>query len=213
MMCGLPSTGKTTVAGYLVAATRAQLLSTDGLRRELFKQGSLQDVLGSDDPSRYDLQRIFDAQPSIPDKYQQLIWEQNGLVYEEIIRRIPQFLANGDAVLDGTFSKTKIRERAYNISRSTGHRPYLIYCVCSEDIIKQRLARRGGSEGELSDVVTIEVYYKVKERFEDPSADNATVITYDSGNGNVDIRNWQLGAPHDIAMIQEVLHSIVAERR
>jgi predicted kinase len=212
-MCGLPLTGKTTAARWLVAETGATLLSTDGLRRELFEQCTLEHLVKSKEPIKYDLQRIFDPLPSIPDNYQQLIWKQSDLVYEEVMRRTPVLLSRNSVVLDGSFSRRRAREEVYSAAKLAGHRPYLIHCVASEEVISKRLKKRASSTEDLSYVVTMDVYLKVKERFEDPASDSVAMLRYDSGNGNIVIRNAQLGSQIEIATIERVLRTRAAEHR
>jgi len=213
VMCGLPLTGKTTAARWLVAETKATLLSTDGLRRELFKQCTLEQVLKSSDPIKCDLQRIFDPLPSIPERYQQLIWKQSDLVYDEVMKRTPLLLSSNSVVLDGTFSRKKAREEVYSAAKLAGHRPYLVQCVASEDVIAERLRKRPFSAEDLSYVVTMDVYLKVKGRFDDPWSDKVTMFKYDSGNGNLAIYNEQFGDQAEIAVVEKVLRTRAAEHR
>lgn len=209
VLCGLPRTGKTTAARHIAVTARATVLATDDVRRQLFKECSMQELLRADDPMRCDIQRLFDPLPTIPDNYQQLIWKQNAMTYEEMVRRIPSFLSKGNTILDGSFSRKSVRESAYSIARSMGHRPYLIYCVCAESIVRRRLERRHVPTGDSSNVVTLQVYTKVKEKFEAPLKDDATVFTYDSGTDSAVVRNEHLGAETEMAAIDEGLRSIV----
>jgi len=212
VLCGLPRTGKTTAARYLATTAHATVLATDDVRRQLFKECSMQELLRADDPMRYDIQRLFDPLPTIPDKYQQLIWKQNAMTYEEMVRKIPSFLSRGNTILDGSFSRKSVRERAYSIARSMGHRPYLVYCVCAESVVRRRLERTNVSTDDSSNVVTFDVYIKVKERFEVPLKDDVTVFTYDSGTNSAAVRNEHLGAETEMAAIDKGLRSIVVRR-
>lgn len=69
IVCGLPGTGKSTLAKHLSSDLGGEVLRTDIIRRELFKSATLEEVLKSNDPMRYDLERIFDRQKSIPEEY------------------------------------------------------------------------------------------------------------------------------------------------
>lgn len=209
VLCGLPRTGKTTAARYLATTACAKVLATDDVRRQLFKKCSMQELLRADDPMLYDIQRLFDPLPIIPDKYQQLIWRQNSMTYEEIVRRIPSYLSRGNTILDGSFSRNSVRERAYSIARSMGHKPYLVYCVCEESVVRRRLEQTYVSKDDSSNVVTFDVYIKVKERFEAPLKDGVTVFTYDSGTNSVAVRNKDLGAETEMVAIDRGLRSIV----
>jgi len=168
----------------------------------------MQELLSADDPLHCDIQRLFDPLPTIPDKYQQLIWKQNAMTYEEMVRRIPSFLSGGNTILDGSFSRKSIRESAYSIARSMGHRPYLVYCVCAESVVRRRLERRHVPTVDSSNVVTFQVYVKVRERFEAPLKDDVTIFTYDSGTNSANVRNEHFGAETEMAAISEGLGSI-----
>lgn len=209
VLCGLPSTGKTTAARYLAVSARATILATDEVRRQLFKRCDMQELLTAADPMKCDIQRLFDPLPNIPEKYQQMIWKQNAMVYEEILRRIPALLSEGNGVLDGSFSSKSTRQRAYSVSMSMGHRPYLVHCVCPEPIVRRRLERRPLITDEPSNVVTMYVYNKVKERFQPPSSEGVTVFTYDSDSNLVSIEDAHLGERAEIAAIERGLSSIV----
>lgn len=202
VMCGLPATGKTTVAEALAGRIKAIVLRTDSLRREIFKEGKLEEVLRSKDPLTYDLQRVFDPLPKIPEEYQKLIWKQNEIVYEELLRRTEDLLRQGkNVILDGTFSKKTLRNRVYDVARAYRANVYLIYCTCDEKIIEQRLLSRKNKEKSLSNVTKMDIYYKVKANFEDPSEDNVLIVHYDSGRDEVEIWNKNFGNEEEVKLI------------
>ena len=88
VICGLPVTGKSTLAKHLAIDLGGEVLRTDIIRRELFRDASLKEVLESKKPMRYDLERIFDRQKVIPEKYQRMIWKQKEIVYDELLKRV-----------------------------------------------------------------------------------------------------------------------------
>ena len=127
IVCGLPGTGKSTVAKHLSSDLGGEILRTDIIRRELFKDASLEEVLKAEDPMQYDLERIFDRQRSIPDYYQRMIWKQKMMVYDELIRRAEALLLRrNNVILDGTFYKRSLRERIYAVSKRLNVPAYLI---------------------------------------------------------------------------------------
>jgi len=211
-MCGLPGTGKTTAARHMAPAVHAEILSTDGVRRQILKECTLQEILESKDPMLCDIQRVFDALPSIPSKYQNMIWLQNEMVYEEVVKRTSYGLKEKSMILDGTFSKRKVRERLYETAKDSNQNPYVVYCICPEEIVKKRFDRRRATIDELSNVDKMSIYFKVKLAFEDPLQDDAPVITYDSEKLSVSIQNAERGLSSEISLIESLLESISAPR-
>jgi|YelNatPaOPRAMG01_1025707.scaffolds.fasta_scaffold02258_13 predicted kinase len=202
VMCGLPATGKTTVAEALAKVIKAVILRTDLIRREIFKEGKLEEVLSSKEPLIYDLQRVFDPLPKIPEEYQKLIWKQNEIVYEELLRRTENLLRQGEnVILDGTFSKKALRNKVYGIAKAYHKNVYLVYCTCDEEIIEKRLSYREREKERLSNVTKMDVYYKVKENFEEPFKDDVPIVHYDSGKDEVEIWNKHLGNEKEIKLI------------
>ena len=169
---------------------RGEILRTDLIRRELFKDASLEEVLKSNDPMRYDLERIFDRQESIPEEYQQKIWKQKEMVYDELLRRVETLLKKGkNVILDGTFYKRKLRERIYSIARKAGVPVYLVECQCPERIVEDRLKERKRTPDEASNVDRMEVYHKVREVYESPISDLVPTIMYDTFLEKTEVRN------------------------
>jgi len=190
IVCGLPGTGKSTLARHLSSDMRGEILRTDLIRRELFKDASLEEVLKSNDPMRYDLERIFDRQESIPEEYQQKIWKQKEMVYDELLRRVETLLKKGkNVILDGTFYKRKLREKIYSIARKAGVPVYLVECQCPERIVEDRLKERKRTPDEASNVNRMEVYHKVREVYESPISDLVPTIMYDTFLEKTEVRN------------------------
>ena len=190
IVCGLPGTGKSTVARHLSYDLGGEVLRTDLIRRELFKDANLEEVLKSNDPMRYDLERIFDRQESIPEEYQQKIWRQKEMVYEELLRRVEALLEKGaNVILDGTFYKRKLREKIYSIARKLGVSVYLVECRCPEEAVKDRLKERRKTPDEASNVDRMEVYRKVKEVYESPISDPVPAVIYDTFSEKLEVRN------------------------
>ncbi|MEM0219720.1 MAG: AAA family ATPase [Thermoproteota archaeon] len=209
VMCGLPATGKTTVAEALAKEIKALVLRTDLIRREIFKKGKLEEVLNSREPLTYDLQRIFNFLPKIPEEYQKLIWKQNEIVYEELLSRTKILLGQGkNIILDGTFSKKALRSKVYEIAKACHENVYLIYCTCNEEIIEKRLMSRKKDKERVSNVTKLDIYYKVKANFEDPSKDNVLTVHYDSGRNKIEVWNKDLGDEKEIKLIIDTISKV-----
>lgn len=198
LVCGLPLTGKSTVAKQIVEDIKCKILRTDVIRKELFKEATLKDTLKSDDPMLYDLEKIFDSQVTIPDKYQEMIWEQKKMVYDELFHRVNGILKKRvTVILDGTFHQKNLRKRIYSIAKENNTNVVLIECYCSEDFIKERLKRRKKAPDDASNVYKLNVYMKLKEAYERPVSDNEAVslpiIFYDTGLQKVEMYNIKQG--------------------
>jgi len=190
IVCGLPGTGKSTLARHLASDLGGSMLRTDLIRRELFKNASLEEVLRSEDPMRYDLERIFDRQGEIPEEYQQMIWKQKEMVYDELLRRVERLLEKGNnVVLDGTFYKRKLRERLYSAEKKKKTPAYLIECRCPEKAVEDRLAKRQRILDEVSNVKKMQIYYKVKKAYESPLSDPVPIIIFDTFLEKIEVRN------------------------
>ncbi|KYH42810.1 MAG: kinase [Candidatus Bathyarchaeota archaeon B63] len=205
IVCGLPGTGKTTLANYLSSEFGGRILRTDQIRRELFRTARLDEVLESDDPMRYDLERIFDRQESIPERYQRMIWRQKESVYAELLRRVGKLLKEGyNVILDGTFYKRRLREEAYAAALKAGVKAYTVECRCPEEVVRERLNRRAGSADELSNVKKMEIYETVKSVYESPVSDPVPVILYDTSSGAVETRNFDTGDEQSLALLRSI---------
>jgi len=190
VVCGLPGTGKSTLARHLSSDLGGEVLRTDLIRREIFRNASLEEVLKSSDPMKYDLERIFDRQESIPEEYQQMIWKQKEMVYDELLRRVETLLEKGKIViLDGTFYRRELREKIYSIAGKIGVQVYLIECRCPEGTVEDRLKKRKRMPDEASNVDRMEVYRTVKRVYESPVSDPVTIVIYDTFLEKLEARN------------------------
>jgi len=194
IVCGLPGTGKSTLAKHLSSDLKGKVLRTDLIRRELFKNASLEEVLKSENPMRYDLERIFDKQESIPKEYQEMIWKQKEMVYDELLRRVEALLEKGNhVILDGTFYKRKLREKIYSIAEKANVPAYLIECQCPEKAVADRLIKRQKIPQELSNVNKMQIYRTVKKAYESPTSDTVPMIFFDTFLEKIETRNVKSG--------------------
>jgi len=190
IVCGLPGTGKSTLAKHLSSDLEGEVLRTDLIRRELFKDATLKEVLESNNPMQYDLERIFDRQKSIQEKYQQMIWKQKEMVYDELLRRVETLLEKGsNVILDGTFYGRKMREKIYSIAQKVDVPIYLVECRCPEETVEYRLTKRQRLPNEVSNVNKIQIYRTVKKAYESPISDPVPIIIYDTFLEKTEVRN------------------------
>ena len=213
IVCGLPSTGKSTVAKQIAEDTKGKILRTDVIRKELFKKATLEDVENAENPMLYNLEGVFDAQETIPDRYQEMIWQQKKMVYDELFHRIAAMLKEGETViLDGTFYERSLRERIYTIAKENNTRIYLVECVCSENFVRERLEKRRSIADDASYVDKFQVYLKVKKAYESPTSDSTgeavPIIRYDTGLQKIEIHNSEHENKKELDMIVRSLRKI-----
>lgn len=190
LVTGYVASGKTTVANQLASATKAEVIHTDDVRKELFPLGfgydkenpaspeTIEQWIGSNDKNKIDFQQVLDPLTELSgtgyrqlfDKYAPLIKGQNDMVYETCFDRLDGHLSAGrDVVFDATFSKMELRDNAYRIARKHGiQKAYIVQVVCSEEAVKARLeARTKDTLGTLtSNAKQLEVFRIVKDRFD-----------------------------------------------
>jgi predicted kinase len=181
IVCGLPATGKTVTANRIAKQISSEILNTDKIRKEIFEQGTLEQVLNSSTPLQFNLQDVFKTEEEIPEKYQGLIEEQRQLVYDIILEQVKILVLEGtNVVLDGTFYSRFLRERVYKIAKYARTKTYVVECTCPESIVEQRLKDRRSEPDTLSCVDKMRIYYTVKENYESPIEDGVTLMIFDT---------------------------------
>lgn len=127
---GLMGTGKSTLAMALATTLGIDAIQTDAVRRE---------ILGaSDKPAEYG-----------QGNYAR---ESRALVYRELFRRAAEPLSDGlSIVLDGTFLSRRTIEEAQTLAHRHEAELLVVRCVCSEKIVRQRIAARAASAESLSE--------------------------------------------------------------
>lgn len=98
---GGPGTGKTTLAHALAEQIRAQVISTDNVRRQLQQAGTITGTAGDLDEGLYTAENV-------------------AAVYDEVLRHAHLYLCGGHSViLDGTWRDARQRERARKLADET----------------------------------------------------------------------------------------------
>ena len=181
IVCGLPATGKTVTANRIAEQTSSEILSTDKIRKEMFEQGTLKQVLDSSTPLQFNLQEVFNTEEKIPKKYQELIEEQRQLVYDIMLEQVKIIVLEGrNVVLDGTFYSRPLRERVYKIARFARTKTYVVECTCPESVVEERLKNRKSQPDALSFADKMRIYYTVKNSYENPFKDGVTLMIFDT---------------------------------
>ncbi len=129
IFCGLPATGKSSLAREVQSILDIPWLQSDKIRRlELSKT------------------------PEVT-AYGQGIYrpESRDLIYQRLLEEAARYLENGSsAIVDATFSRSVWREHALRIANECESDIIFVECRCSEDQIVQRLRQREITQG-LSD--------------------------------------------------------------
>ncbi len=122
VVMGMIAAGKSTVAGALSGAIDARLLSSDKIRKEMFRS---KDGAGA----------RFGAGIYRP--------EARRRVYARMLLRAEEQLrSRRSVVLDATFGRQRERTEAMRLAADTGARVVFIECRCPEKIIRRRLKSR-----------------------------------------------------------------------
>lgn len=111
VVCGLPGTGKSTIARYLSKKLDAIILSTDRIRKLIIRK------------------------PVYSEKEKEFVYEVMFLIADFLLKN------NFKCILDGVFHKRKLRERAESLAYKYGKKFILIECTAEESVIKQRLSK------------------------------------------------------------------------
>lgn len=116
IVCGLPGTGKTTIAKRIAKELRAGYLSTDRIRKKLIKQRKY-----SENEKTVVYREMFD-------------------IAEQRLKN------KKSLVLDGTFYKDEFREKARAIAKKYRTRYFMIECVLNENELERRIKKRNKKE-------------------------------------------------------------------
>jgi len=146
VVCGMPASGKSTIARELAKTLGVKIFSSDVMRKELF---SLQ-------PSeRVDV------------SFEQGIYSKGGtsLTYGKLLLLAQDEIGKGcSVILDATYSSRHQRGEVLRLSRDMDVNIIFVECVCSEAVLKDRLLKREGTSS-VSDA-RLRHFEQLKARFE-----------------------------------------------
>lgn len=112
LVCGLPGTGKTTVAKRIAMRTKSSLLSTDVIRKQLFKK------------------------PAYDQKEREMVY---GELFSRAERSLKD---GKNVLVDGTFYRKELRDKVRKIAEKTGSKFRIVEVVCGERHVRRRLDKR-----------------------------------------------------------------------
>ncbi|MFP8955166.1 AAA family ATPase [Natrialbaceae archaeon A-CW3] len=118
VVCGLPGTGKTTVAGELTDRLEAVLIRTDVVRKDCFPDP---DYTAAETRATYE---------------------------ETLSRAANVLERDGVAVVDGTFRREPLREQARAVAQAADARFELVRVTCETDVVRERIAEREDDESD-----------------------------------------------------------------
>lgn len=148
MVCGLPGTGKTTLAREIARRTGFVHVMSDVVRKEL--AGKKPEETGSG-------------------KFGEGIYSESFTerTYSEIAGRAGSFLGQGrSCVVDATFSKKKYLDRVREAAAPAGALVFVVECAAPDEVIKARLDKRCLEAGNVSDA-DWRIYLWKKASFEE----------------------------------------------
>ena len=128
---GLPGSGKSTFAQELSSAIDARVINSDMVRDDVLLRGNYAD-------------------------------KAKEKVYAEMLKMAVNNIKNGDSViLDGTYSKEKLRQKVVSKARELHLIPHFIEVKADEEVIRDRIrAKRKESDADY------DVYLNIRAQFE-----------------------------------------------
>lgn len=112
VVCGLPGTGKSTVANVIAKKVKGIVVNTDVIRKKLFLRPTYE---------RWEKALVYKVMFLVAD-------------YLLKIKRV--------CILDAVFPRKSQRKTAKEIAEKNNTKIYFVECVCNEDVIKERMKRR-----------------------------------------------------------------------
>lgn len=141
VVCGLPGAGKTTVAERAVELLDAELFRTDVVRKDIFTDP---------DYTTPEMRTVYDA----------------------MFDRATETLRAGDSVvLDGTFKRRDLRERARRTANDLGVPFTLVKVDCDEDVVEDRIRERSDDASDAD----FEIHLKYRDEFETVTGEHARI--------------------------------------
>ncbi|MEJ2728273.1 MAG: AAA family ATPase [Deltaproteobacteria bacterium] len=144
VVCGMTATGKSTIARQLAGKFNIKVLSSDLIRKGLFRNQA---------------QERFAFEKGMYSR------EATSMTYGKLYRLAQEEIENENSViLDATFSRKNQRREVLRLAEDMDANIVFIECLCSEAVIKDRLAKRNATPT-LSDA-RLEHFENLKGVFE-----------------------------------------------
>lgn len=176
IMCGLPASGKSTVARIISESHGHVIISTDMLRKRIYNEKEILDPEKAKDMSK----RYF--------------------VYELMFDEALKVLEEGKGViLDGTFIKQSLRKKAIKKLKHFCKRFALLQVITDEKIALKRIELRKFKNYE-SNAITAEAYFNNLKEWEDIDIEDIKICLKD-----VDIKVYNIESSNQDPMKWPVL--------
>ncbi len=196
LMCGLPTSGKTTTAMRLHAHLGGVLIRSCDIYQELgivLPEWVKRTARFSVNVAEYD--RVRDN------------------AYTEMAKRADMSLANGAplVIIDAVHGERTKRQRLYALCSAHGAMPILVVCLCEDfaEVERRFRAREGREADPEREASDRSVFHDIQRRWESPLEDelpdggNPTIVIYDTLNRSV--TRIPAAGGSMLAPIQEVL--------
>jgi len=146
VVCGMPATGKSTIAKALSRALGIKVFRSDVVRKALFGLKPHQQGTASAGKN------IYSA-------------SAGSLTYGRLLRLTRQAIETGTSVIiDATYSKEKYRLDLIRLVKEKGIRPIFIECTAQDRVMKERLVHRDNSpsvsDARIGDFETLKAGYE-----------------------------------------------------
>lgn len=153
LLAGLPGTGKSTLARKIARRYRLEHISTDSVRKRIFKDVR-EDSFGR---GSYSIR-------------------QRLVVYDTIYYVLYTLLKHGvGSVLDGTFYQERLRSKVKRISTRFDAKFLLVIVTCPESFIRKRFEERAKRNRKTLSDADSNVYEKFRDMFEPTKLDHIEV--------------------------------------
>jgi len=144
LLAGLPGTGKSTLARKLARRYRLEHISTDSVRKRIFR----------------DVRRDHFGRGSYSNR-------QRMVVYDTIYYVLYTLLKNNvGCVLDGTFYQDRMRAKVGRICARFNANFVLVIVTCPEETVRKRFEEREKRERRTLSDADSKIYEKFKQLFE-----------------------------------------------
>ena len=174
---GMTASGKSTLAMAWAKRCQAAYYNTDRVRKEL---AGLQ------------------ASDRRPDGVGQGIYSSalTAQTYQAMLDRAAEDFANGASlvVLDGSYGQRADRDRVREAAAKHGAQSLFVFCVCSAEEVKRRLAVRAADTDAVSDG-RWEIYLHQLQSFEAPSTGETDCIRLDTEQSVETMLKWLAAQP------------------
>ncbi len=118
IICGLPGTGKTTLAKAVAEKINAVYLNSDSIRMSMLEEREY---------TEEEKKRVYEAM---------------------FVEAEKQLTEGKNVVLDATFYKKELRETAEGVAKKADVGFFIVECVTHEDLLKERIFKRKKEESE-----------------------------------------------------------------